>query len=387
MGNIKVERDKEHLYFVLPNGIKEIRYDLKNREMQRLKKGQWIKAKYCYKNLKGYSISDLEGDESKFIEMVKETRRLNERCSSLSTFISRLSDGYVAEEYISEGVKYDLHTDWRDRRRRGITKPLSWYNKHIIKMFKIARRDTPYNDGKFCVDFDFETNYENYKDLWDKISNIILTLQLTPDQIYLVLDINRRTLDDINYLIIEHRYELKSLLSYILNYLGPFENLGVNDAVELLASYYRMANNIGRNVDKYPKYLRSIHDIITANYNTYKREYSEELFKKRARPELQYEKGKYCIIIPETTKNIISEGTSLNHCVSSYVQQIIDGATYIFFMRLKDIPEESLITLELKGGSIIQAKGAHNRTLTKEEMEFLEQYATLKELTLRISPR
>ena len=145
-----------------------------------------------------------------------------------------------------------------------------------------------------------------------------------------------------------------------------------------------MANTIGRDVKKYPKYLRSMHDIITANYNSYKKEYDELKFEKLRKPELEFEGRAFCIVIPSSSKDIIKEGTDLNHCVSSYVERILKKETYIFFLRKKEDKEKSLITLELKGNKITNAKGSYNRLPTEEEMKFLEGYSKKLKISITI---
>ena len=60
---------------------------------------------------------------------------------------------------------------------------------------------------------------------------------------------------------------------------------------------------------------------------------------------------------------------------------MIDGETAIVFMRERKKPSESLITLEIIGERIAQAKGFRNRGPSEEEGKFLEKYsAHLKEL-------
>jgi len=156
-------------------------------------------------------------------------------------------------------------------------------------------------------------------------------------------------------------------------------------SIELLHDYFQMASKIGRNVKKYPKYLRSMHDIITSNFKAYETHYNESKFKRLLKPELEFENKEFVIVNPKTTKDIISEGTSLNHCVGSYVDKILNEETYIFFLRKTEMKDLSLVTLELNGKIITQAKGSYNRVITKEERDFLEKYCKEKELKLNVN--
>jgi len=83
-------------------------------------------------------------------------------------------------------------------------------------------------------------------------------------------------------------------------------------------------------------------------------------------------------------KEIVKEGTSLSHCVGSYIDKILDNKTYIFFLRKKEAPEQSLVTLEYKDGKIVTAKGSCNREINKEEKEFLQVYCRKKAIQLEV---
>ena len=63
-----------------------------------------------------------------------------------------------------------------------------------------------------------------------------------------------------------------------------------------------------------------------------------------------------------------------NHCVASYIQNVIDGKTHILFLREKDNIEKSLITLEVKNYRVVQARGKFNRDATSEEQFIINMY-------------
>ena len=76
---------------------------------------------------------------------------------------------------------------------------------------------------------------------------------------------------------------------------------------------------------------------------------------------------------PEKAMSLVDEGNALNHCVASYIKRIIDGECLVYFMRQeKDV---SLITLEIEGGEIVQARGNSNRFPDEEEREAIQAWA------------
>ena len=149
-----------------------------------------------------------------------------------------------------------------------------------------------------------------------------------------------------------------------------------------ICSILIMASKIGREVKKYPKYLRSMHDIITSNYNAYKRHYDEIKFQALMKPEFEFEGKEFCMVIPKNTKEIINEGINNNNCLGSYVDKVIEGRSYIIFLRKVEEKENSLVTLEFRDGKIVQYKGAFNRDPDPKEMEFIESYCKFKKIQL-----
>lgn len=376
-----IKRDK-HIIEILNQELgKKVRYNLKIKQMEKQNKGGvWIGVKMQYPFFQNYSINDIECEEEKFKKMIEKTKQLNPGCKSVSTFVSRLNDALVYENYITNGIETECSSSisYSGYRNKSIlTKPIEFYTKNVIKFFK---------HHNIIVTCELENCFIKHKRFMEKLIDKIQHCGITDEQqkdFIVTIGWNGDTFEYFQILVERHKYDIKNLISYLFNYLFPFENINFKAGLNELKDYYEMANTIGRDVKKYPKYLRSMHDIITANYNSYKRKYDELLFKKLKRPELEIEEKEFCIVIPTTTKDIVKEGTDLNHCVSSYVDRILKRETYIFFLRKKEDKKKSLVTLEIKGKKITNAKGSYNRLPTKEETEFLKRYS--KKLNIQLS--
>ena len=378
---ITLKKDK-HIITIYNEALnKTLRYDLKAKSLQKQDlKEKWYNVQHQYEFFKGYKVADIECGEEKFMQLIRLTKKLNPNCISLSTFISRMDGALVYENYIFEGIEFEAHAyigTWGSVVQQVLTKPLEFYSKPIISFFKDCKiKVTKEVEQKFVNDYVF-------------MERIVSVLNSTDIEDTLKKEIFERTTyykitEHIKTLTTTYKYDLKSLINYIVNYLIPFENMEFSDAIGLLRDYYSMASAIGRNVKKYPKYLRSMHDIITSNYNSFKKEYAEDLFAKRQIKELECKEKVYCVINPKISKDVISEGTSLNHCVGSYIDKIINGQTNILFLRLAKEPENSLVTLEVIDKELTQAKGAYNRKPTEEEAKFLIKYCKEKELGLKM---
>ena len=95
-----------------------------------------------------------------------------------------------------------------------------------------------------------------------------------------------------------------------------------------------------------------------------------------------YDKQKELIRTIYGTDDIVNEGRYLHHCVGSYVNTVIKGATKILFFRNNDNIDKPLITLEVRDGVLRQYKGRQNRRPTDTEMDEIMRWANLKGLAV-----
>lgn len=134
-------------------------------------------------------------------------------------------------------------------------------------------------------------------------------------------------------------------------------------------------------IEKYPKYLRTRHDIVQKNYNVWGDSVDEKIFKERVEYRYEYQWDGYRMIATKTSADIRNEGTTLHHCVASYVSRVMDGTTQILFMRENE--SESLVTVEVRAGAIVQARGYNNRSVDEKEDRWLKTFARAKNLTYK----
>lgn len=145
--------------------------------------------------------------------------------------------------------------------------------------------------------------------------------------------------------------------------------------------YIRMSKEMGGKFDKYPTSIAMAHDIAL-RYHRMLVDYTSNLtepFNAAVATLVDYEgtiKGTdYCIVAPKDMSDIIKEGQDLSHCVKSYIPAIAHEETAIVFLRNKQLPEESLYTIEIKDGSVVQARGKFNCDLTDDAKQALSKFA------------
>lgn len=218
-------------------------------------------------------------------------------------------------------------------------------------------------------------------------NRIVKNWRESPDAYCIAYELEYLSLDDtdifnaidsmyINTLIKKNGYSAKALFLY-LDHLKTFEALIIDyHILREIEDYANMMSKISPKYDKYPRNFLTTHAIACRNYNRLKQQFDEEAFQKRINHKYECNFGKYIFIYPKKIDDIKSEAVSQNNCVASYVQSVIDGKCHILFMRKKEEPDKSLVTIEVKNNKIVQAKGRFNRDLTNEEEVTVEKWNT-----------
>lgn len=369
---------KENKYLIFQDSERgEAKFDLSTSECWRYYNNKWRPVKSLngyFRNVSVESVtrSLLESDPaySRFIERVAT---YNDLCSNVGTFLGRLHKLAHLENYCLLGIKVSCN----------VRKPTSFYPKDILRIFS-KHGDIPIVNESFEdlvihnkeMMFNFlryiESKWGEYPDDFNKV--------ITPFLTY-----GRYTMADYASLINDYKYEYKRLIDYAFWHIPRYEGIEIKNCVSYLQDYAHMKTRMGVKFEKYPKFLHSVHDITVLAYNKMRKEYNEEIYKSTIDKSLEFTSGAYSVIYPSTTEEIKLEGASLSHCVASYIQDVVDEKTRILFLRKKDEPDVSLVTIEVKGNDITQVRGYLNRDPNDEESAFLKLYAEKMKLNCSAS--
>ena len=127
----------------------------------------------------------------------------------------------------------------------------------------------------------------------------------------------------------------------------------------------------------FPKNLLRQHENLTRQIAYQKSEAKRKKFVARVplwEARYAYAEAKYSIVIPKSPQDLIDEGSALNHCVGSYIDRVARGETDILFIRpTKDLASH-LATMEVKDGSILQARIESNGKLPEDVAAFVERF-------------
>lgn len=306
----------------------------------------------------------------------------NKNCTSFNTLLTRFKDYSRQEQWLSI-IPLDF-CRWYDRYKFPNGVP-SDYPKPLRK-----RMSTDKSIYNMIIDMDGVEHFQLFERLYElnKIHHFNDELFGRFDLEYTYRMNKSYVFGKIYDLIKDFNCEPMALMDK-LQYYQRYEGLEWQKSVDELYDYIRMNKLLGKtNFTKYPRMLRSCHDIITNVYKLNKEEYEEKEFAMIAKPELEWvDKSKvikvedgdditetYTVIIPTSPKHIQEEGVNQSHCVASYVKSVIKGQTYICFLRIQEDINTPVLTLEVKHNKLVTALGYHNRSPTTSEKVVLQKW-------------
>lgn len=163
----------------------------------------------------------------------------------------------------------------------------------------------------------------------------------------------------------------------------------LNNFIIQLRDYINMCEHLEVKPSLYSGYLKQTHDILARNYQIKLTEEQAAVFKKHYENFKDYKTtdGKYMFIHPDTAEDLKHEGNELNHCVGSYCNKVLRGDSTIVFLRNAATPTQSLVTIEICDKAVVQARGASNRSISRDEFTAICEYARIENLKVRVSPR
>jgi len=203
--------------------------------------------------------------------------------------------------------------------------------------------------------------------------------------------------NEFNYIYSENSYRtaleiaknynlpIKNFLRYIYFECDVSQGLNSSIAIEQYRDYIRMTTEMGyERFDRYPKHLRTAHDIASRNYRVKLNELELEEWQERYEEnnQYQYAYNGYKIFPPSKPDELIKEGNILGHCVGSYVNKVKKGLSVILFLRDKNDIDHPLVTIEVKDKRIIQAKGKMNESPRPEEKKVIKAFAEKFDLAI-----
>lgn len=378
MPTITGYKDGSYLIFKREGENYKVRYDLKDGSVAKNRGKNWRQVKSIKDFFTHTSPSNIiDGFEDEpYQTFMKKIDRGEYHCTNTGTLLERLRKYSHLENYSLQDLEFQFD----------ITEPLSFYPMDIIRFFaKWEITISKQVEGKFRQNFDLFVNIcrhleNNYEPNDHRVLPFVRSMFGWNFDTFVSL-----TQEPYNC-------DYKRLTDYLI-YLVNHEALSFENAMTQLRDYQNMQRQIchSSKYEKYPKFLASVHEIVLRNYREAKKEYDQDEWDAIIPHNLEYAFGKYAIVVPHTPQALMDEGADLQHCVGSYCQRVLDGKTTIVFMRKRrdekteeSLLNESLVTVEVQNGAVVQALGKQNRVTTEEEYKFLKYFAKNKGLKFAV---
>lgn len=148
-------------------------------------------------------------------------------------------------------------------------------------------------------------------------------------------------------------------------------------ATYVLKDYYKLIDDFP-NAPLYPRYLKVAHDVASRNYKAFvNTKTNQEIYQiwLKSHSQFEYTCGDYVITQAASAKEIVEEGTNNSNCVAGYVGSVKRGTSIILFLRKKEDPLKSWVTIELRpsldGYTIVQSFETFDNPLTNLSQNIL----------------
>lgn len=151
---------------------------------------------------------------------------------------------------------------------------------------------------------------------------------------------------------------------YLLAYNLEYISLTDKDIKDILSSYNSEWDRETRSYDYFSRF-----NVLIDEYG-----YTAKALMNYIDYCKTYEAIDYVFIYPKTTQDIKDEAVSQNNCVASYIRKVINGECHILFLRKKDDPTKSLVTIEVQDNKIVQARQRFNDPVTSEQQLIIDKW-------------
>ena len=402
---------------------KEFRYDLATGEFERVnhyKKGDKVSRTKAANITAWFRDCTLITEDKKFGMLYAYAKRsAPNRYKSHVRFIEMFATRkiQIMEQWLSLGIVFDkiedafnymlgspsCYSSWRDDNE--IYHLPSEYNKELLQYVRKECEKRGHVSFKFineCYDHWNDGQYGVLKKIEAKIEAepqyrpVFVVKRYDWDDEYINLlhhESKSYLRNQIIQVIQNYNLDLDAFLEYCL-YLNHVESVSIEKLMADYPDYLRRELHLKgghmARMEKYPQtWLSATHkqqqeyqnlqhlERMEENGNTAKFDNSI-----KANKHLEWEQDNYLIRMPTSAEDIRDEADQMHHCVATYIPQIEAGEKIVMFMRDKENPDKSLVTVEVIDGAITQAYAQRDTYPSIPCMVWLTKWAQEKDLRI-----
>lgn len=197
---------------------------------------------------------------------------------------------------------------------------------------------------------------------------------------------NDYCVSNIRKVIDNDKTTVKGLFKYL--YGSCYHQQGIpsiEEASGILNDYYNMTEEF-KNAPKYPRYLKTAHDVVAQNYSILQDgnlNNKVSAYWKANQSKYDAMIGEYFIIDAFNANEISEEGSNNSNCVASYAKSVADGKTNILFLRKKSDIDKSWVTVEVNKNTLVQAYGTFDADLTELQQQLLYTWCSSRGISYK----
>lgn len=236
-----------------------------------------------------------------------------------------------------------------------------------LKLYKLALTHRTFDkEGSFEKRFGVDKSYLKYMQKHNIDINELDVLKYSK-------------IKDIRILKFFSNYDLYELKTYNIDLrkLKKFTNLEQTNFREYV-DYLNMSRELGYDMKSkkilYPDNIEEAHYKVQKLYKVNK---DKKIDRKIAKISKKlsaniYQNKEYIIFPAKSIDSLINESYQQNNCVQSYAERYAERKCDIYFMRLLNNQDKSLVTVEVRDNKVVQQRIKNNGATTEEQQQFLK---------------
>lgn len=225
--------------------------------------------------------------------------------------------------------------------------------------------------GNFVDTFQVDKKYYNFMKEIDITPNMLKVFRITKIFDVELLNIYAHNTDVI--IDISNKTNINKVISYIKK-----NKISIFDYNDYLKKLEKLKMNLNDENYIFPKdFNKKFYEVILEDENL-----KNSDLNRRIRDNVtifninRYEDDTYIIFPPSSLASIYIEGYNQHNCLRDYVELYASNRSQLYFMRYKNRPNDSLVTVEVNDNKIKQAKCKYNKEPSEELWRVLKKWET-----------
>jgi len=151
---------------------------------------------------------------------------------------------------------------------------------------------------------------------------------------------------------------------------------------ELTDTWAMETELFGKIENRCPKGLATYHNVLCRQLDLLGAQINDEKLAEyySEKSSFEWENDEYVVKAPKSVKDMLDEAAQQSNCLRSHIRKVAEGEEDIFFLRRKAARDKSLVTVRVKGDSVVEIKARFNERPSSEHETAVKAWAKAKNL-------